>query len=93
MTHCLAEQQLPSTQKHRERDPRSRLTRRILKRKGLPDAQLQNLYAGFGTSCGCDACGKLIAKDEVEYELDFRQGEATVTISMHLKCWESSRLD
>ena len=63
----------------------------LLSRRGLPDAQFERLWAGRGTHCCCEACGRTIAGDEIEYELEYRQGAQSLTVIMHRDCWEEWR--
>jgi hypothetical protein len=72
-------------------DSRSKRTRELLKHKGLPEARLQGLWAGYGTLGRCDGCGLVVGTDDVEYELDFRQESRCVTIKFHRDCWETFR--
>ena len=65
--------------------------RELLSRRGLPDAQFDRLWGGSGTQCCCEACGRTIAGDEVEYELEYRQGAQIVTVVLHRDCWEAWR--
>lgn len=65
--------------------------RELLSRRGLPDAQFERLWGGRGTQCCCEACGRPIAPDDVEYELEFRQGSQNVTMVLHRDCWEEWR--
>jgi hypothetical protein len=79
-----------SASRQAHRDPRSPSARKALEEKGLPDAQLQDLRAGYGSQLPCDVCGQTIGKDEIEYELEFRQGETkSVTLLLHVDCWQS----
>ena len=66
--------------------------RELLSRHGLPDAQFERLWAGRGTQFCCEACGRSIAGDEVEYELEYRQGTRSLTVVLHRDCWEEWRL-
>jgi hypothetical protein len=63
----------------------------LLSRRGLPDAQFERLWGGRGTHCRCDACGRTISGDDVEYELEFRQGARSLTVMLHRDCWEEWR--
>jgi len=63
----------------------------LLSRRGLPDAQFERLWGGPGTHCCCEACGRIIAGDEVEYELEYRQGAHSLTVVLHRDCWEELR--
>ena len=63
----------------------------LLSRHGLPDAQFERLWAGHGTHCCCEACGRIIAGDEVEFELEYRQGTRSLTVALHRDCWEELR--
>lgn len=65
--------------------------RELLSRRGLPDAQFEHLWAGRGTHCCCEACGRTIASDDVEYELDYRQGTQSLKVVLHRDCWEEWR--
>lgn len=65
--------------------------RELLARHGLPDAQFTRLWAGRGTQCCCEACGRTIAGDDVEYELEYRQGTHVLTVVLHRDCWEEWR--
>jgi len=65
--------------------------RELLSRHGLPEAQFAGLWAGRGTQCCCEACGRIIAGDEVEYELEYRQGTHRLTVVLHRDCWEDWR--
>jgi hypothetical protein len=69
-------------------DMRSKSVREALRRKGLPDAQFACLWAGYGTHDPCDRCGQVIAEDQVEYELEFRQGAGIARLKLHFECWE-----
>jgi hypothetical protein len=66
--------------------------RELLARRGLPDAQFERLWGGHGTHCCCEACGRTISGDEVEYELEFRQGAQRLTVVLHRDCWEEWRM-
>jgi hypothetical protein len=63
----------------------------LLSRRGLPDAQFERLWGGRGTHCCCEACGRTISGDDVEYELEFRQGAQSLTVMLHRDCWEEWR--
>ena len=62
--------------------------RQVLRRRGLPEAQFENIWAGFGTGATCAHCGNLIETDDIEYELRFRQGIDVTGIQLHRECWE-----
>jgi hypothetical protein len=74
-------------------DKRSSMARKALEQKGLANAQLTNLWGGYGSQLPCDGCGQTICSDEIEYELEFRQGEKSVTLMFHFECWQSSHED
>ena len=65
--------------------------REMLSRHGFPDAQFTHLWAGRGTQCCCEACGRTITGDDVEYELEYRQGTHRLTVVLHRDCWEEWR--
>ena len=67
--------------------------REILERRGFPEARFAGLWAGNGTERRCESCGQIIEPDEVEYELDFSEHGAAITLRMHLECWEDWRLE
>jgi hypothetical protein len=65
--------------------------RDLLSRRGVPEAQFERLWGGRGTLCCCEACGRTISSDDVEYELEFRQGAHNLTVVLHRDCWEEWR--
>jgi len=70
---------------------RGESVREMLSRHGFPDAQFTHLWAGRGTQCCCEACGRTITGDDVEYELEYRQGTHRLTVVLHRDCWEEWR--
>ena len=72
-------------------DARSPRSRQFLRLKGLPDARFVKLWAGHGSLARCEGCGQVIGSDEMEFELQFRQGAETATIKLHRECWEPWR--
>lgn len=67
--------------------------REILKLRGLPEGRFVRLWAGPGTQCRCESCGQIIEPDELEYELEFRHASQSMTIRVHLQCWENWHLE
>lgn len=65
--------------------------RDLLARRGLPEAQFERLWGGRGTLACCEACGRTITGDDVEYELEFRHGAQNLTVVLHRDCWEEWR--
>jgi hypothetical protein len=69
-------------------DGRSKRSREVLRLKGVPDARLDRLWAGPGTSSPCEGCGEVINAEETEYDLDYRQADRRVVIRMHRQCYD-----
>ena len=63
-------------------------TREVLRRKGFSEARLIGLWGGLGTLACCEHCGRVVAADEIEYELVFLQHAKTVSLRFHRECWE-----
>lgn len=63
-------------------------TREVLRRKGFSEAHLIGLWGGMGTRARCEHCGRVVAADEIEYELVFLQHAETITLRFHRECWE-----
>jgi hypothetical protein len=74
-------------------DARSLRSRKSLQLKGLPEAQFEGLSAGRGSRACCEGCGYVIADDETEFELRFRQDTETAAIKLHRECWQAWRDD
>jgi hypothetical protein len=58
----------------------------------LPSAKPETVWAGKGTGQPCTACGRAIAADDIECELDFSGGRAGVRL--HKRCvviWDRLR--
>ena len=57
----------------------------------LPLDRPQKMHAGRGDGTGCDGCGEIIDRTEVEYEATYENGRAC---RLHLACaalWEVER--
>jgi hypothetical protein len=82
----LAEQKetLPS-------DARAQRLRTQLQLKVLPGAEFERLSARYGALARCEGCNEVIETDEMEYELEFRNGARNLTIKLHRECWETWR--
>ena len=71
--------------------PHSR--REVLRLRGVPEGRFVRLWSGPGTEWRCESCGHTIESDEIEYELEFRHARQTITIRVHLRCWENWHLE
>jgi len=71
-----------------EAELRSRITGRM--ESGLlPLAREVKLFAGYGHSEICDACGQEIPQQAVLYEIELiRQQERPMVLSMHRPCFD-----
>ena len=59
----------------------------------LPANPPAKCWVGKGTSRACDGCDKIIAPDEIEYELDLTDGRA---LRLHVDClgfWHAARAE
>jgi len=59
----------------------------------LPAAPPGKCWVGKGTRRACDGCDKVIAPDEIEYELDLTDGR---TLRLHADClafWQNARAE
>jgi len=73
-------------------DPGPLSAREVLRLRGLPEGRFVGLWSGLGTECRCESCGQIIEPDEIEYELEFRHVRQSITIRVHLRCWENWHL-
>jgi hypothetical protein len=73
------------------------LTRRIIKREGIPNRPPDQIWGGYGTGLPCAICDLPVRKDEMEFELEFVVDSAELCVAvyhLHNGCftvWESER--
>lgn len=72
-------------------NPQAESISELLTRRGLPEARFERLWAVRGTQSCCESCGRVIAADEVEFELEYRHGSHSLTVVLHRDCWEELR--
>ena len=62
----------------------------------LPGRQADRSWAGPGSGGDCTVCGKALAHDESELELDFGAGvlhPSPLTLRMHVRCFDAWELE
>ncbi len=74
-------------------DPPLQGVRDVLLRHGLPQARFTRLWGGMGSNFDCEACGRIIGPNEIEFESEFRSGAESFTLRLHRQCWENWGLD
>ncbi len=73
------------------------LAREVLKAGKLPVCDPDRTWGGHGADMPCAVCGQRIARDQVEYELQFSRDGANPALDrfhLHLRCfsaWEMER--
>jgi hypothetical protein len=63
--------------------------------RGLPRQAPERTWGGYGSGADCAICGRRIAADQLEYELEFRgAGRGRASFHVHVQCgseWELER--
>jgi hypothetical protein len=74
-------------------DPVGRRASETLQGKVPAGAVFEHIAADYGDRSPCDGCNAPIDDDELEYQLQFRRGAQSITVRLHIDCWESWRAE
>jgi hypothetical protein len=75
---------MPAKSQRREAKLRARI-HRLIQQGFLPVVRPERIAADYGLGTKCDACGDLITRDEIEYEVD--EPCCGAHLGLHLGCY------
>lgn len=60
---------------------------RLIREGTLPRLSAESrVFGGRGEGCQCDICEQMITSGEVQYDVEFKDGETRKNLHLHLEC-------